>query len=73
MSEMVNPIGRSVPRTMDQLREETRNVITSLLGTHREVALLDFPNHQNVGDAMIWRGELDHLRAGGTDPAARRR
>ncbi len=62
---MIDRIGGSVPRTMDQLREETRDVFASLLGTHREVALLDFPNHQNVGDAMIWRGELDHLRAMG--------
>ncbi|MCL9664413.1 polysaccharide pyruvyl transferase family protein [Curtobacterium albidum] len=63
MSDVVEGIGRSVPRTMDQLRQETRSVFASLLGTHREVALLDFPNHQNVGDAMIWRGELDHLGA----------
>jgi exopolysaccharide biosynthesis predicted pyruvyltransferase EpsI len=27
-----------------------------------EVALLDFPSHQNVGDSMIWAGEAAYLR-----------
>jgi len=26
------------------------------------VALLDFPSHMNVGDSMIWAGEMDSLR-----------
>lgn len=49
------------PRSLEQLRDETRAVLRTLIGPHRDVALLDFPNHQNVGDTMIWRGELDHL------------
>lgn len=49
------------PQSLEQLREETRSVLKALVGPHRDVALLDFPNHQNVGDTMIWRGELDHL------------
>lgn len=49
------------PQSLEQLRHETRAVLQALVGPHRDVALLDFPNHQNVGDTMIWRGELDHL------------
>jgi exopolysaccharide biosynthesis predicted pyruvyltransferase EpsI len=29
----------------------------------RTYALLDFPNHSNVGDSAIWLGELAHLQA----------
>lgn len=28
----------------------------------RDVALLDFPNHSNVGDSAIWLGEVEFLR-----------
>lgn len=53
--------GPARPQSLEQLREETRSVLRALVVPHRDVALLDFPNHQNVGDTMIWRGELDHL------------
>ncbi|MFJ3384360.1 MULTISPECIES: polysaccharide pyruvyl transferase family protein [unclassified Curtobacterium] len=53
----------SPPANLAELRAETRSTLSSLLGEHRTVALLDFPNHQNVGDSMIWRGELEHLHA----------
>jgi exopolysaccharide biosynthesis predicted pyruvyltransferase EpsI len=32
-------------------------------GTGGQYALLDFPNHSNVGDSAIWLGELAHLEA----------
>ena len=34
-----------------------------LLAGRRRVALLDFPNHSNVGDSAIWLGELAYLRS----------
>jgi exopolysaccharide biosynthesis predicted pyruvyltransferase EpsI len=34
-----------------------------LLSGARRVALVDFPNHANVGDSAIWLGELAYLRS----------
>lgn len=31
----------------------------------RDIALLDFPNHANVGDSAIWIGEVEFLRSSG--------
>jgi pyruvyl transferase EpsO len=45
----------SLSRTIDE-------VIRPLLGEARVFALLDFPNHPNVGDAAIWLGEKASLR-----------
>lgn len=42
-------------------------VLTPLLNVARRVALLDFPNHNNVGDSAIWLGERRFLRRGGVE------
>lgn len=34
-----------------------------------ELALVDFPDHSNVGDSAIWLGEMAYLRARGRLPA----
>jgi exopolysaccharide biosynthesis predicted pyruvyltransferase EpsI len=47
---------------LDEVRAESLNVLGNLLRGQRKVALLDFPNHQNVGDSMIWLGEEQYLR-----------
>lgn len=44
------------------LAEQYRSVLRSALGGAREVALLDFPNYANVGDSLIWLGQLAALR-----------
>lgn len=36
-----------------------------LLRPREPVALIDFPNHANAGDSLIWLGELAWLRAAG--------
>jgi exopolysaccharide biosynthesis predicted pyruvyltransferase EpsI len=41
-----------------------------LLAGSRRIALLDFPNHSNVGDSAIWLGELAYLRSLGEVPLA---
>ncbi|PZF62872.1 hypothetical protein DEJ33_15315 [Curtobacterium sp. MCPF17_047] len=61
MNRSSEPKAAARPQSLEQLRHETQAVLQALVGPHRDVALLDFPNHQNVGDTMIWRGELDHL------------
>lgn len=46
-----------------RLQAETLAVWRPLVGPEgSSAALLDFPNHDNVGDSMIWVGERAHLR-----------
>jgi exopolysaccharide biosynthesis predicted pyruvyltransferase EpsI len=40
------------------MQDDVRNTLKRLLGGVRECALVDFPDHANVGDSMIWLGEL---------------
>lgn len=47
------------------LHDETHCVIQSLLTRNARCALLDFPNHSNVGDSAIWLGERCALRRAG--------
>jgi exopolysaccharide biosynthesis predicted pyruvyltransferase EpsI len=44
----------------------TQALSTSLHG-HRRCALLDFPDHGNVGDSAIWAGEIVALKALGVE------
>jgi exopolysaccharide biosynthesis predicted pyruvyltransferase EpsI len=37
-------------------------VLDPLIPQGGDIALLDFPNHSNVGDSMIWLGEVEYLR-----------
>jgi pyruvyl transferase EpsO len=39
------------------LRRTLHDVLQSVLGPGRACVLLDFPNHTNVGDSLIWMGE----------------
>ncbi|NQU10761.1 polysaccharide pyruvyl transferase family protein [bacterium] len=44
------------------LRQRLLDTLRPLLAGAGRVALLDFPNHANVGDSSIWLGELGCLR-----------
>ncbi len=46
-----------------KLRKRIDLTLRPLLDGTRSVALLDFPNHANVGDSAIWLGELAYLRS----------
>ena len=46
---------------VSRLRAEHGRVLGSLIEGQRYVALLDYPNHSNVGDSAIWLGETDFL------------
>lgn len=48
---------------LDNIRGETIRTLRSLLAPGETVALVDFPNHQNSGDSLIWSGELRYLSA----------
>ncbi len=45
-----------------RLQNEIDNVINPLLPKQEGFALLDFPNHANVGDSAIWLGEIEYFR-----------
>jgi exopolysaccharide biosynthesis predicted pyruvyltransferase EpsI len=45
------------------LTQQIEQAIAPLLANLQRIALVDFPNHSNVGDSAIWLGELSCLRA----------
>ena len=65
------PSGRA--RTSAEVVERLRRIIHSVLENYassKHYALLDFPNHSNVGDSAIWAGERAYLRRyWGRDPS----
>lgn len=44
------------------MRRESARVLDSVIFEGAPVALLDYPNHPNVGDSAIFLGELEYLR-----------
>lgn len=46
---------------LERIREQTRAVLLDTLGVARDVAIVDAPNQRNVGDSLIWAGELAYL------------
>jgi exopolysaccharide biosynthesis predicted pyruvyltransferase EpsI len=45
------------------LRASTEATLRSVIGDAVDVALLDAPNQTNVGDSLIWAGEIAYLRS----------
>lgn len=52
-----------------ELRRTIGRVLDPLVSRERPCALLDFPNHPNVGDSLIWLGEESYLNGFGKSPA----
>lgn len=52
-----------------RLGDRVRGDLDALVPPGEPVAMLDFPNHDNVGDAAIWLGELAWLRGAGHELA----
>ncbi|SDT33868.1 polysaccharide pyruvyl transferase family protein [Microterricola viridarii] len=44
------------------LRDATEQTLRRAIGNAVDVALLDAPNQTNVGDSLIWAGEMAYLR-----------
>lgn len=48
---------------LSALRSSTKDILRDVIGASpSEVILLDIPRHRNLGDSLIWKGELDYLR-----------
>jgi exopolysaccharide biosynthesis predicted pyruvyltransferase EpsI len=56
---------------LDALRSAIDDSLRPLVPVAEPVALVGFPNHENVGDNAIWMGELAYLRSAGVDLAYR--
>ena len=52
---------------VERLRDQVRATLFPLLAGHETGALIDFPDHSNVGDSAIWAGALAALGDAGID------
>lgn len=50
-------------RSLARLRDRVHREVDPLIPCGSAVALVDFPNHPNIGDSAIWTGELEYLDA----------
>ncbi|MGX1793246.1 polysaccharide pyruvyl transferase family protein [Microbacterium sp. NPDC055312] len=47
---------------LEQIRAESRAALSSALGFRpRKLILLDIPRHRNLGDSLIWAGQLQYF------------
>jgi len=46
---------------LEQIQDETISILSRLLASGQRVALVDFPNHENSGDSLIFLGQLRYL------------
>jgi pyruvyl transferase EpsO len=56
---------RSPTTIVDRLRDQIRSTLAPLAQGHSTCALVDFPDHSNVGDSAIWLGALGWLSDAG--------
>ncbi len=59
---MIDPPSERATDVVTTLADRVVTTLATALDGAREVALVDFPNHMNIGDAAIWLGELCALR-----------
>lgn len=59
----------SAPPIVSTLRDKTDQVLADLTPADSKFALLDFPNHGNLGDSAIYVGEAEYLRRRALQPA----
>lgn len=50
---------------LEALRDRTRKTLSEVIGAETDVAIVDAPNQRNVGDTLIWAGELAYLESMG--------
>ncbi|MBO9695084.1 MAG: polysaccharide pyruvyl transferase family protein [Sphingopyxis sp.] len=59
---------KSANQLVGELARHFARVLDAVLPTGK-LALVDFPDHSNVGDSAIWLGEMAYLRKSGRLPA----
>ncbi len=50
------------------LQSSAKAILDALIPEDSKVALLDYPHHTNVGDSLIWLGEVAYLSKRGISP-----
>ena len=55
---------------IERLRGAIDSALSPILESSSAYALIDFPDHSNVGDSAIWLGEIAWLEAHGSPPPA---
>lgn len=63
----MNPISQSADLLVPALAARFADTVDGILPAG-PLALVDFPDHSNVGDSAIWLGEMAYLRARGRLP-----
>ena len=53
---------------IQELQRKASSVLASLVPDDVQVVILDYPNNPNVGDNLIWLGEISYLRSRGLQP-----
>jgi exopolysaccharide biosynthesis predicted pyruvyltransferase EpsI len=53
---------------INELQVKARSVLDTLIPAGSSIALLDYPNNYNVGDSLIWLGEIAYLHSRGMSP-----
>jgi pyruvyl transferase EpsO len=67
VSALPNAFQMPSPATPQAIAETALSTLKASLRGHVKCALLDFPDHGNVGDSAIWSGEIAALEALGVE------
>ncbi len=50
---------------IERLQNQARKVLDALIPDNAHIILLDYPHYPNVGDSLIWLGEIAYLKSRG--------
>ena len=48
---------------VNHLQNQARKILDSIIPNDAHIILLDYPNNTNVGDSLIWLGEIAYLKS----------
>ncbi len=54
---------------IERLQNQARKVLDALIPDSAHIILLDYPHYPNVGDSLIWLGEIAYLKSRGLKPS----
>ncbi len=66
---MDHTVNNSATTLVAELQSHLQTALQPHVPSGGTVALIDFPNHDNIGDSLIWLGELAYLRSRGCEIA----
>ena len=62
-------IGITAPNIIVSLQDAARKILDTVIPDDAHIILLDYPNNTNVGDSLIWLGEIAYLESRGFTPS----